>query len=83
MTPQQVQMFDKNAAAVLERILLQDCKVELVNTMKYEGLIAVQQGFQTFGSLAMSNLLSNPTVAGRFSAVHQYVDQQAINDLLK
>lgn len=81
ITPQQGQVFDEKTAAIFERILTQDCKEEFVNTMKFEGIVAMQRGFETFGAIAMEELMSNPAVAERFSAIDQYMDPKVFECL--
>jgi hypothetical protein len=54
---------NKAAAGLMQRLLLEDCRAQTVDAMKYEGSGALQQSFSVLGQVAMSGLTQDPAVA--------------------
>ena len=81
-TPAQRDDANKQAAALLERLLTQDCRSETVDALRNEGPAAIQQSFMVVGQVAMASLMQDPAVMGQVQGVARYLDIQKFTSLL-
>ncbi|MBX3481368.1 MAG: hypothetical protein KF842_13300 [Caulobacter sp.] len=75
MTPAQLEAANRRAIALMERLLMQDCRAQTVAAMKYDGDNAIETAFAVLGKTAMEELMTDPAVAANFSNVDQYLDK--------
>jgi hypothetical protein len=82
ITQAQREGIDKKAAQLLTRLLLEDCRAQTVDAVKYESSGAIQQSFGVLGEVAMSGLMSDATVAKNIGGIAQYVDEDKFKTLM-
>jgi hypothetical protein len=75
--------LDRNAAALLEKLLTETCRKVTEDAIRYEGSVAFSLSFQVLGQVAMKELMSNKDVDAGFRAFVKYVDQKKIESLSK
>ncbi len=63
ISPQQRHAMNKETAALLQRLLTQSCRREVVEAIKYEGPQAVEYAFNVFGQVAGREMFASPHVA--------------------
>jgi hypothetical protein len=66
--------YDKQVAALLERLVLQDCHAQTVTALKNEGPEAINAGFETLGQVAGRSMMSTPETAAELAKVGKFVD---------
>lgn len=66
---------NKKTAALMERLLLSDCRTETVNALKYEGDSAIEFAFGGVGETAMGDLMANPLVAAQLTQLSTFIDE--------
>jgi hypothetical protein len=80
--PQRVEIT-KKASGLMERLLIDRCRKETVEALKYEGSSAIEQSFGVLGQVAMRGLMGDPQVAQNFSSLAEYVDEAKFEALFK
>jgi hypothetical protein len=81
ITAQQREGFDRQAAALLQRLLTVDCRKETVAALKYEGSSAIEASFRVLGEVAVRGLMSDPKVAGGLQQLTTYIDPEKIAEV--
>lgn len=79
--PAQIDDLSKSAAALMQRLLLKDCRTEVVTAIKYEGPAALGTAFNTLGNVAGRNLMTNPATMAAMMKLQQYSDSSAFDQL--
>ena len=74
VTAQQKENLDRNLAAVLQRILVEQCAAQTKAVIQSEGLEAVGDSFQALGRTTGEEILNNPEVNHQLKGVLRYVD---------
>lgn len=74
-TPEQRQQFEKEGAALFQRLVLVDCRKETIDAIKYEGQGAIQMSFQVLGEVAGRGLMTDPKVNAGIMAMAAYLDK--------
>ena len=74
VTAQQKENLDRNLAAVLQRILVEQCAAQAKAVIQSEGLEAVGDSFQALGRTTGEEILNNPEVNHQLKGVLRYVD---------
>lgn len=79
------QRAEANEAAgkLMNKMLLESCREATVQAVKYEGLAALQAGFQVFGQVAGMGLMSHQDVAVALQGLGQHVDETRMKALMK
>ena len=72
ITPQQRAEFQKNAAALIVRLVTADCRQQALNSVKYEGVNEMETSFSVFGQAAMRDLMTNTSVSEGMSTLGTY-----------
>ncbi len=72
ITPQQRAEFQKNAAALIVRLVTADCRQQALNSVKYEGVNEMETSFAVFGQAAMRDLMNNQSVSQGMSTLGTY-----------
>jgi len=83
ITAEQRNALDKTAAQLMQRLVVQDCRKETVEAMKYEGASAMQAGFGVLGQVAFRGLTSDPQVSRAFAGLDAFMDKDKMADLAK
>mgnify|MGYP000627300516 CR=1 FL=1 len=69
-------------ADMYTKLITQTCVEQAKKAVKYEGLAAIQQGFNVFGQVAGKELFENPNVAQGLSGIDEYIDNEEISSVL-
>jgi hypothetical protein len=71
-------------AALLSRLLVDDCRKETIDALKYEGSAALDASFQALGHIASGDLMTEPHVAKGVTGLIPYLaDDERLESLLK
>lgn len=70
--------LSKNAAQVMQRLIVKDCRKETQEAIRYEGQGALGSAFEVLGSVAMTDLTENPDVARSMESFASYFDEKAL-----
>lgn len=62
------------AANLITRMMTETCHAQAKKAVKYEGPIAIQQGFQVFGQVAGQEIFAHPDVAGALAGLEKHLD---------
>jgi hypothetical protein len=81
--PQQTDELTRTVAGLMERLMLKDCRSEMVSALKYEGGGAIGAAFNTLGNVAARNLMTNPATMAEMAKLQQYSDVSAFNELAR
>jgi hypothetical protein len=71
----------KTAAELMQRLMVVDCRKQMVAALKYEGSGAVEAAFRVLGEVATRGLMSDPTVGKSLSELQNYVDTKPFEDI--
>lgn len=74
VTPAQRTEANRQSALLIQRLLLDDCRSEAINALKYEGEATLQVAFETVGRVAMGDLMSHPDVAAQINGLNAFMD---------
>lgn len=74
--------FNTKTARLFERLVTENCKVQMQTAMRNEGPAALQASFRQFGEVATRELLSNPKVATGLSNTASNLDPIKLMSLL-
>ncbi len=75
VTPAQREKYDRSAAALIERLLLKDCRKETLEAVKYEGEKAIEASFSVLGQVAARGLMSDPGTMAGMQNLTTYLDK--------
>ena len=81
ITPAQRDGFNQKGAALMQRLLLTNCRAETVAALKNEGTVAFQQAFGVLGEVAMEGLMEHETVKRSMEGLAAAVDQEKLTAL--
>jgi len=74
--------LSKATGKLFERLVLESCKAEVVDAVKYEGPAAFQSSFQVLGQVASVGMFSDPAVSSFMSDFAKYIDMKKVQSLL-
>ena len=69
-------------AALMERLLIEDCKVQSAAALAVDGAVSFQEAFRALGTVAGNEAATNPQIAVALSQFTQYLDFNRINNAL-
>lgn len=78
VTKEQRTAANKAMAEMMVRLMTETCLSETQKAIQYEGPMALQQGFNTFGQVAGMELFSHPTVAQSLAEISEYLDEEKL-----
>lgn len=71
--------LDRRMAAIVTRLLIENCQVQVKLAMeKEEGEAPLKSAFSVMGQLAMQELMANPAVNSAFTRFVKYVDTEKL-----
>jgi hypothetical protein len=70
-------------ADLTQRLLLEDCRKETIDALKYEGSGAMEAGFAVLGQAAARGLMGDPHVAQGLQGLSTYFDKDKMTQLSK
>jgi hypothetical protein len=79
----QKEEINRDAAGVMNRLMLKDCRSQAVTAMRAGGTEGVGQGFATFGRIAMGDLMQNSAVNAELEKMTAYLDKDGWEALAK
>lgn len=82
VTDDQREKANKAAADMFVELMSVTCLDQSKKAIKYEGPVAIQQGFQIFGQVAGQELFANPNVAEALSGLQKHVDSEKLAEAL-
>lgn len=65
---------NQKTAALMERLLLRDCRSQTIQALKYEGVSSIEFAFEGVGEVAMGDLMSNPLVSAQIDQIGTFID---------
>ena len=68
-------MIDKEFAAYVQKILVEDCKKQTVATFENEGMGALEGSLELLAQMVLKELMSQKEVATEISAFTSHIDQ--------
>jgi hypothetical protein len=74
VTPADNLNLAKETGALIDRLILKDCRDEALQTVRDEGSDGLMASFRTFGEVAMQELMNNAAVNKQFEAISEHVD---------
>ena len=72
----------KAAADMFTKLMTQTCLDQAKKAIKYEGAVAIQQGFAVFGQVAGQELFANPNVATALAGLGEHIDNDKLSSTL-
>lgn len=81
ITPAQRDGFNQRGAALMQRLLITNCRDETVAALKNEGTGAFQQAFGVLGEVAMEGLMEHEAVNAAMAGLAAAADQQKLEAL--
>ena len=73
---------NQNAAEMFVRLMTETCLVQAKKAIKYEGPMAIQQGFTVFGQVAGQELFTDPSVAKSLAGLEKHLDGEKLSSAL-
>lgn len=73
--------YNRAAAAVLQRLVTENCRKATQDTLRGEGPGALQLAFTALGQSAMQELLNHPNVGRGFADTARYLDPARLLEL--
>jgi hypothetical protein len=77
ITEAQREAGNRSTAALVQRLMLTDCRSQSTAVLQHDGLEAVLAAFELVGESAADGLMSHPAVAAQFEALGGYIDEGA------
>lgn len=81
VSTQQRDDLNKNAGLMFQHLLLDSCRAETQQAIKYEGTQTISYAFQIFGQVAARELFTDPQVAAAMSGMTKYLDESKLKSL--
>jgi hypothetical protein len=72
--PRQMESTVKASGELIQRLLLQSCRSETQQAIRYEGMEAVFYSYQFYGQAMAAELFGNPIVAAKMKDLNNYLD---------
>ena len=66
--------INKSMAATFERLMMEDCRTEVIAAMKADGDAAIRVGFEVMGRRAAEQLMSDPASDAEMGKLSNYLD---------
>jgi hypothetical protein len=70
----QMEATVKASGELIQRLLLQSCRSETQQAIRYEGMEAVFYSYQFYGQAMAAELFGNPMVAAKMKDLNNYLD---------
>jgi hypothetical protein len=81
VSQQQSETLSKDAAGLMQRLILEDCRKQTIDAIKYEGAGAIQNAFGTLGQIAMSDLMREESTNAYMGQLDTYLDRPRWDEL--
>lgn len=74
-SPAQRELASRETVALMERLILVDCRAETSLAIRYEGEAAIGAAFETLGKAAATDLMSDKAVVTEMERLPTYMDR--------
>jgi uncharacterized protein involved in copper resistance len=74
VTPEQREQSNRVTVALIERLLLVDCRQQTTDALRYDGEGALGASFETLGKVAMADLMGDPAVSAQMEGLAAHLD---------
>ncbi len=81
LTPPQRDPLNRGAAALIQRLITENCRRPTQDALRAEGPAALQVGFQILGQAAMQDLLQHAQVQRGFADTARHLDAAKLIEL--
>jgi hypothetical protein len=82
ISPQQEVESAKATGQLIQRLMVEACRSETQQAIRFEGTQTVFYAFQVFGQAAAAELFGNPNVADVFKQANKYMDIEKLKSLV-
>ena len=72
-----------SAARLFGRLMLEDCRPEMVAAIRYDGVGAIEKSFGVLGEVAMTDLMAHPSISRELDAMAARIDQSRLQELMR
>lgn len=83
ITPEKREALNAGAADLFRRLIMESCRSEASEALRYEGEMTFQQGFAVLGNVAGRGLMAHPNVAAFTKKLGTHLDGEAIKKELR
>lgn len=83
ITPEKIDQENQIIGKLFMRLISESCAKQTKEAIKYEGVMAIQGGFQVLGQVAGQEMFTSPEVANNMAGLQQYIDNDKIEALMK
>lgn len=81
LTTDEREGYNRQAAALMQRLMTVDCRKETIAAMKNEGNSAIEAAFSLLGEVAMRGLMTDPQVQKGIEGLGKGLDEKAFKEL--
>ena len=81
ITPAQRTDLNRKAAQLMQRLLVENCRMQAVAALKYEGPTSMEAAFATLGQVAARGLMGDPQVGAGLGEMNTMLDKDKLNGL--
>jgi hypothetical protein len=81
VTPEQREQFNQEAANLMQRLVLTDCRQQTVTALKNEGAVSLQTSFSVLGWVATRGMMMNPGAAAGLLGMVRHFDGEKFSRL--
>jgi len=77
VTPKQQDEYNQKAAALMQRLAIQDCHQQTIDAFKNEGPSSLELAFGMLGRISARSLMSDPAVTSDMQGLGKYLDKKS------
>lgn len=82
MTEAQRTDADRNMARLFDRLVLEQCRKQTIDAVKYEGQASLQSSFEVLGKVAMRQIIDSPDATRAVGRFADQIDKARLGALL-
>lgn len=82
MTEKQRSDADRNMAKLFDRLVLDQCRKQTIDAVKYEGQASLQSSFEVLGKVAMRQIIDSPDATRAVGRFADQIDKTRLGALL-
>lgn len=75
--------FMRQFASIFTDLMTERCVEQARLAIRYEGLQAIENSFELLGKIAVQDLMTHPAINAYFEGMATYIDENALNALVK
>jgi hypothetical protein len=81
--PEQIKKIDDDMAQLFESLVLDRCRKQGIDAIRYEGTSALENSFRILGEIAMKELMKDPAVNKAVGAFAENIDEKQFSKFLE